>query len=154
MLGRKDVAATIVATYQESVSYTVIPSTTIETVITGETTGITITGTETTASVTGYNNHTTFDESAYTFSCSSTEGSSCDALTMTTFYWPTDTPIVISYDGTTEYFELNQAATAILEVSVSEDETRRKRKHSSIFIVYNGVDYHIPSVVIFSNGKR
>ena len=85
--------------------------------ITGETTGITITGTETTASVSGYNTHTTFEQSSYTFSCTGEAGSSCNELTETTFYWPTDTPIVISYAGTTEYFELSEATTAVLEVS-------------------------------------
>ena len=91
--------------------------------VTGETTGITIAGTETTASVSGYNTHTSIGESSYTFSCSSAEGSSCNELTETTFYWPSDEPIVISYDGTTEYFELSQATTAVLKVSVSEDDT-------------------------------
>ena len=87
--------------------------------ITGETTGITITGTETTASVDGYNTHTSFGESAYTLSCTSGGDSSsqCDSLTETTFYWPSDSPIVISYAGTTQYFELSGATTAVLEVS-------------------------------------
>ena len=116
LYAREDVVTTIVTTYPESVGYTVIPATSIETVVTGETTGITITGTDTTASVDGYNTHTTVAESAYTFSCTSEAGSSCNELTETTFYWPTDTPIVISYDGTTQYFELSEATTAVLEV--------------------------------------
>ena len=117
LYAREDVVTTIVTTYPESVGYTVTPATSIETVITGETTGITIAGTETTASVNGYNTHTTVAESAYTFSCTSDAGSSCNELTETTFYWPTDTPIVISYAGTTQYFELSEATTAVLEVS-------------------------------------
>ena len=107
---------TMVIAYPESVGYTVLPPTTFETNITGETTGITITGTETHVSVPGYNTHTTIAESKYTFSCSSAEGSSCNVLTETTFYWPSESPIVISYTGTTQYFELSEATTAVLEV--------------------------------------
>ena len=115
---REDVVTTIVTTYAESVGYTVIPATSIETVITGETTGVTVTGIETTASVDGYNTHTSIGESAYTLSCTSGGDSStqCDSLTETTFFWPSNEPVVISYAGTTQYFELSEATTAVLEV--------------------------------------
>ena len=107
----------MITVYVKYVGYTTIPATTIETVVTGETTDITITGAEASASVSGYNTHTTFEDSSYTFSCTSAAGSSCNELTETTFYWPSESPIVISYTGTTQYFELSEATTAVLEVS-------------------------------------
>ena len=93
-----------------------IPANTIETIITGPITTVIVNGTETSGSVSGYNTHTTFDESAtYTLSCAA-GGTKCDTLTETIFYWPSETPIVISYSGTTSYLELTESISTIVEV--------------------------------------